>query len=298
MSAWEVGVNLMVAQGGLARRDTLLGLGVTPQTLRRRVLAGLLVPVNRQVVALPATQLDLAVLTRAAVMARPDSIPTGLSAAALHGPSPWDEVPLVGDPWLVGRPDRSLRARFVTHIGIGTVKRSGLVVADPASTVIDLLRFLSAPDAARVGRAALQRRVVTLDLLVAAHARLAGLRGVGQLAVVIAELVEGTHSEAEHELVFVVRQAGLIGWRANHPVRVGGRQYFLDLAFPESRLAIEVDGRAHHSDPRSFRRDRQRQNDLVAAGWTVLRFTWDDLVADPAGVIGRIVEALARAAAS
>lgn len=296
MNAWEKSVHYMVARDGLARRDELLRVGMTPSTLRRRVLAGLLVQVNSQVVALPGMELDLARRTRAAVLARPDTVPTGLAAAALLGSGPWDEVPVTGDPWLVGRADRALAARFVTHPGLPTVRRAGMVVAEPGAAVVDLLRFLDWPEATRVGRAALQRRVVTLEQLTIAQARLSGLRGVRQLQAVIAELVEGTHSEAEHELVAIVRQAGLSGWRANHPVRVGSRRYFVDLAFPDARLAIEVDGRAHHSDPRSFRRDRQRQNDLVADGWTVLRFTWEDLLHDPVGVVRRIVGVLGRAA--
>jgi very-short-patch-repair endonuclease len=38
-------------------------------------------------------------------------------------------------------------------------------------------------------------------------------------------------------------------------------------------LVIEVDGWAYHRTPDRFQRDRERQNRLVAAGWTVLRFT-------------------------
>jgi hypothetical protein len=51
----------------------------------------------------------------------------------------------------------------------------------------------------------------------------------------------------------------------------------VDFAYPELRLAIEVDGYAAHSSVDAFRRDRTRQNALVAAGWTVLRFTWTEV---------------------
>ena len=43
------------------------------------------------------------------------------------------------------------------------------------------------------------------------------------------------------------------------------------------RFDFEIDGRAFHSDADRFQRDRTRQNRLVGAGWTVLRFTWNDL---------------------
>jgi very-short-patch-repair endonuclease len=41
-----------------------------------------------------------------------------------------------------------------------------------------------------------------------------------------------------------------------------------------------------------FRRDRQRQNTLILDGWTVLRFTWQDLIQRPAKVIADIRTAL------
>jgi very-short-patch-repair endonuclease len=53
------------------------------------------------------------------------------------------------------------------------------------------------------------------------------------------------------------------------------------VAFPEARVAVEVDGRAWHSAGDRFQHDRSRQNALVAAGWTVLRFTWADLTQRP-----------------
>ena len=57
---------------------------------------------------------------------------------------------------------------------------------------------------------------------------------------------------------------------------------------PAARVAVEVDGWAWHSDVERFREDRRRQNALVLAGWTVLRFTWDDLMRRPETVVGQI----------
>jgi very-short-patch-repair endonuclease len=38
-------------------------------------------------------------------------------------------------------------------------------------------------------------------------------------------------------------------------------------------VAIEIDGWEHHRTRSAFDDDRARSNDLVAAGWNVLRFT-------------------------
>lgn len=55
----------------------------------------------------------------------------------------------------------------------------------------------------------------------------------------------------------------------------------LDGAYPRHRVGIEFDGRTVHEAPVALYRDRERQNALVALGWTVLRFTWWDVVEDP-----------------
>ena len=56
----------------------------------------------------------------------------------------------------------------------------------------------------------------------------------------------------------------------------------LDHAYPFQRVALEYDGRSVHEAPTALYRDRDRQNALAALGWTVLRFTWWDVVEDPA----------------
>lgn len=297
MTGWEKAVAHLCANAGMARRADLLELGLAHRTLQRRVASGLLMPLGPWVVALPGTSPDLATLTRAAVLGRPALVPTGLSSATLLGPGPWDEVALVGDPWLVGDDDRVTAARFLRHPGLQTVRREGIVLASPASTVVDLLRFLDHGQAERVGRAALQQRVVSIALLQQARARLGRHHGVRQLDAVIRVLVEGTHAESEHLFVQILRQAGITGWQANHCVRVGPRRYFVDVAFPGPRLAVEIDGQAHHTDSAAFQRDRRRQNDLVGSGWTVLRFTWADLVGRPDEVVSRIVATLERSTA-
>ena len=57
-------------------------------------------------------------------------------------------------------------------------------------------------------------------------------------------------------------------------------QYRLDFAHPRSRTAIEIDGLAYHGDQAAFRRDRQRDRDLTAAGWRVVRFTAQEVFDD------------------
>ncbi len=60
-------------------------------------------------------------------------------------------------------------------------------------------------------------------------------------------------------------------------VDVEGRQYRVDYVLQGSGrpIAVELDGYAFHSDRGAFTYDRLRQNDLAAAGFIVVRFSYD-----------------------
>lgn len=126
------------------------------------------------------------------------------------------------------------------------------------------------------------------DALHRAHCRNLGKRGSRRAAQLIETAADLAASTAERKATSLLRAANLAGWRLHYVV--GGCE--VDIAFPERRVAIEVDGWAWHQDTARFQRDRQRQNSLVLAGWTVLRFTWHDLTRNPDRVINEIRAAL------
>src|SRR5437660_11663011 len=63
-----------------------------------------------------------------------------------------------------------------------------------------------------------------------------------------------------------------------------GHVYRIDYALTGGQLciAIELDGFEFHGNRHAFSYDRLRQNDLHAAGWTVLRFSYDSIRLDTA----------------
>lgn len=71
----------------------------------------------------------------------------------------------------------------------------------------------------------------------------------------------------------------LNGLVAQYPVAVANRNYRLDFALPNIKIAFEVDGFSYHGDKEAFNRDRRRDLDLKLAGWKVHRFD-GDLVRD------------------
>ena len=55
-----------------------------------------------------------------------------------------------------------------------------------------------------------------------------------------------------------------------------------------------MDGYRFHSSRSAFERDRRRDAELGAAGFRVIRVTWQQLVEEPIAVIARIARALER----
>jgi very-short-patch-repair endonuclease len=77
-------------------------------------------------------------------------------------------------------------------------------------------------------------------------------------------------------------------------VRVGGRDYRIDFEIQgrDHLYAVELDGFAFHSNRDAFTYDRLRQNDLVAAGRTVIRFSYDAVRQDTARCVTQLQELL------
>lgn len=62
-------------------------------------------------------------------------------------------------------------------------------------------------------------------------------------------------------------------------ISVGSKNYFLDFAIfcKAKNINVECDGDTHHTNKENVQSDKWRSNDLTKAGWSVLRFTTDDL---------------------
>lgn len=74
-----------------------------------------------------------------------------------------------------------------------------------------------------------------------------------------------------------------------------GRSWRVDFLFG-GRVIGECDGAVKYAETDSLWKERKRQADLEAAGYIVVRWTWEEIVYHPHAVLARI--ALARARAS
>ncbi len=126
---------------------------------------------------------------------------------------------------------------------------------------------------------ALRRRLVTLGDMWLIYERdwIRGRRGAAILRDLLAarspHLAPGD-TELEAMMLRLMRRYELPEAFQQHPVVLRDEKIYVDFAYPDRRLAVECDSYAWHMDRRSFERDRERDVELQARGWTVLRFTW------------------------
>lgn len=179
-------------------------------------------------------------------------------------------------------------------------ERQGLRITDPVRTIIDLGLVLPKWSVRDALSRALTTRLLTVeqvDWLRDALTR-QGRNGTGLVRELLEErsLLGGDEeSLLEKRFQDMARRHDVPAPIIQYEVWHGGRFIArVDAAYPEHKLAIEIDGYRYHSSPEAFQRDRTRQNRLVALGWTVLRFTWDDVVRRPQMVAKTIREAVNR----
>lgn len=176
------------------------------------------------------------------------------------------------------------------------VRRAGIPVTVPARTLLDLASTLatevleqSVDDALRRGLVTVRSLVAYLDGPLAAGRR--GRRTLRGLAT--AGDAGRPESVLERRLLQAIRDAGLPRPTLQHEVRAAGVLVArIDVAYVEARLAIEAEGFRWHSGRQRTERDARRQSRLAAAGWRVMRVTWDQLERRPEEVIDAIRRAL------
>ncbi len=171
-----------------------------------------------------------------------------------------------------------------------------LRVLRPGRAAADLVRMLPLTDAVVVADAVLHAGLVTPEQLARDVAAQAGLRGVRAARRALALADGRAESPPETRVRLLLVQAGLAPV-PQYDVRTPDGRWIarVDLAFPRARVAIEYDGREVHLRGDVFARDRQRQNELLAAGWVVLRYTADDL-RRPQLLVAQVRAAVLRAA--
>lgn len=174
---------------------------------------------------------------------------------------------------------------------------AGLPVTTVPRTVVDLAGCLAPAALERAIDDALSRRLTSPDLVrrVAERTGTSGRRGAASLRTVLAPWLAGAafDSVAEADCQRLLQASGLPEPLRQYPVlRDDGLPAVLDFAWPAQLVALEVDGFRWHARARAHARDSFRSNNLVAAGWTVLRATPTELAEHPQAVLRALARLL------
>ncbi|NMM16808.1 MAG: DUF559 domain-containing protein [Cellulomonas sp.] len=280
-------------QAGLFTSHQAVAEGLTVAQVRRRTDTGRWVRVVGGALAPSGLEIGPWQQAHAAWLTWPDSVVCLTTAARLHRlPLPDDGLVHVVVP--SPRASRGALTRHEFPLGPGDVTRIGQVaVTTRRRTLLDCLGRLPDVQSEALTAWVLTRRLLGPDELARAIAERPGAWGNRRRRRALLDMRAGAASPAERRLHGLLRSAGLTGWLPNEPLSGHlGIYANADVYFPDVCLVIEIDGAAFHGRDR-FQADRTRQNLLVGAGCTVLRFTWEDLTQRPEAVIAQI-EALLR----
>ncbi len=289
--------HLATANHGIVSRSAS---GLSRSSWYRAIAAGQLEQVYPGVARLHGTARTPEQRIVAAVLATgPSSMASHRSAAHLWGiPRPEDDpvdVIVVGarrrftgfDDVVIHRP-RDLER-------LAPQRRSGIVCTNALRAVLDLGAVDRSAVADAVGHV-ITSRLATLNALetvVIQHSE-HGRTGIVALREAVADWsidAKPTDSMLEQTMHRLITRHRLPPVEF-HPIICG---YEVDFRVIGTPVILECDGWAYHGLQRSrFERDRQRDADLLSAGWIVLRFTYRAITTRPKDTADRIVATIAR----
>lgn len=267
----------------------------------RHTAAGGLHRVHRGVYSVGHRSISRATHLRAALLACGEgAVVSHATAAAFHGL--WDKWPHLIDvtvPVEAGRKLDGIRCRRCRYPEPEEVEvRGGVAVTTVARTLVDLAGIVGLPTLRKlVGRAAIRKRL-DLDAVYLAMHNAKGRRGLKALELALVPYrtkdgkVPDVRSDFETLVLPELVDMGLPRPDCNAPLHIEGEHFLIDFLWEQKQVIVETDGRETHETPTAFQDDRRRDQFLAAAGYRVLRITWDQMRSEPRGVLERVSRAL------
>ena len=294
-----MGVDPALTQNGVIGCRQLYAAGLTPDAIRARVAAGRLFHLfhGTYAIADPAV-LPLAWETAALLALGPHSFLSHRSAAAAWGLATPD--PSTIDVTLVGRrarPRDRLRIHQVAQLDrADTATKSNLRLTSPARAVIEFAAQATSSELERAFGEGRAKQLINDPRLSQALMRFPQNHSGAAIVRHLLHTDPGatrTRSNPERTVRRLLRAGNLPQPIVNVPL-LG---YTADFLWEDHKLILEVDSYGTHGDRLAFERDRRRDQVHIAAGYTVIRVTREQLINEPYAVIARIAQALALRAA-
>jgi very-short-patch-repair endonuclease len=270
----QIIARIAARQHGVISYVQLLWAGLSPSGISRRVQAGRLHRIHRGVYAVGHRRVTVEGRWMAAVLAcGAGAALSQRSAAELWGLLPPRRgIVDVTVPVRGGRKgQRGIRLHRSPSLPSAITRRNGIAVTNPERTILDLRRVAASQE---VEAAIAQAEVLRLPI-----GRHEGF------------LHEPTRSELERAFLRLCRRNGLPRPEVN--VRLG--RFRPDFLWRELALIVETDGWETHGTRSAFEADRARDAQLKMMGYAVVRFTYGQVVDEPAMVVRTLRTALAAA---
>jgi hypothetical protein len=278
-------------QNGVFARFQLLVLGIHPNLIDRRLVAGRWDRLAPGVYGLPGHRDSwdqrLWVVYLAAGEAAAVSHDSAAALATLDG-FPREVLSVT-----VPHPRHQRVAGAIVHQSRYLprhhwVNLYGRRTTTPARTLVDLAATTSRLRLDRAYESALLSGHLTHAKMSRCFGELLlpGRKGMTKLASILDDRGPGfvpAASELERMLFDVCARIGLEPVRQFPLPGRGDITGFVDAAFIEAMLILEADGRRWHDRVANQRKDRARVNAAARVGWQTLRFGYDELTADPDG---------------
>jgi very-short-patch-repair endonuclease len=293
------------SQHGLITHAQLLELGVSRARLRTMVSTGHLVRLSRGIYRMPGAPRTWLQAAKAATLAGSGAVLSHRAAAHLllsetqPGSARIEVSVRRGQrrPMRDGVKAHSSRSLVASDI----TTRAGIPCTSALRTLVDLAEQIPETELDELVSDFVSRRLVTPRAL--CEFLTTGGRGRWRPGATSLRRSVDTaigwkaESVAEQRLQQLWRRAGLPPAEPQVEVRdeAGGLVARLDLAVPELKIAVEMDGYRYHGDPRSFHRDRLRTMRLAALGWRVIHVTPAAVREDSALVVKAVRRAIAEA---
>ncbi len=279
-------------QWGLLTHAQACESALSPQQIQRRVDSGRWRQVRHGVFAIAGVPPSWEQAVMAAVLAAGDaSVASHFTAGALWGLPNFDRERLEIS---TTRRDQRRLDGVITHrtnrfLGEEHTIIRGIPVTSPERTLVDSSGRLSVAQLGVATDHGIRRKILRLEVLrrCVGGLRPAPGRHPKKIHAVLALRLPGYDagdSGLQMRFARALVSHGCPEPVLEHPVRLGKKRYRIDLAYPDAMIAIEVDGWEWHNTRTAFDGDRARGNDLVAAGWTLLRFTSGMIDAEAARV--------------
>lgn len=282
----------MATQSGVISRRQALDCGLSNHQIRSQISKGLWLPMAAGVYRAAATPRTYKGLMVTACLLSPWAVFSHYTAARFHELDVRPDSPLV---WVTvprgkGRMRLSdLRVSESRTVTEHVVANGGWRFTTVPRTLADLGQFLPAWKLERVVYAAVQKEKVTLPALQEAWRSVAE-RSVRNSFFAVLESFNGVFdSGLELDAARIFSRHGI---PLQRQVEVWDRGRVIrrfDFADPELKIAVEIDGIAHHSSLAAQQRDRARDRLLAGLGWVTIRFSTADVRRNP-GQMVRIIK--------